>query len=209
MLFKTTITTLKEKLREPLPGIESHRKYSPLGDARLNSKVLDNTRDSAVLILFYPQGNQAYFPLILRPKYDGTHGGQMALPGGKAESNDENLRRTALREAQEEIGIKAIDVNIIGELTNVFIPVSNFNVKPVIGYMDYKPIFYPDAREVEEIIHINLDDVLNKEQVLFRNIMVRDKQMSVPGFELMNKWVWGATSFILSELSDILSVKHA
>lgn len=167
--------------------------------------IPDHVRNSAVLILLYPWMDKAYFPLILRPQYDGKHGGQMALPGGKAEPSDENLVRTALREAQEEIGIKAIDVKVLGELTDVYIPISNYIVRPVIGYMDYKPEFYPDVREVERIYHTDIEDIIRGGEIINREILIGSQQVMVPGFEVQDSWVWGATSLILSELSDVLN----
>lgn len=205
MLFDRTIDTLEKRLREPLPGEVSHRKYMHLGRWKDAQKIPDTVRSSAVLILLYPWMSQAYFPLILRPPYDGKHGGQMALPGGKAEPSDESLVRTALREAQEEIGIKAIDVKVLGELTDVYIPVSNYIVHPVIGYMDYKPDFYPDVREVERIYHTNIEDIIRGGEIINREILIGNQQVMVPGFEVQDSWVWGATSLILSELSDVLN----
>ncbi|WP_367913257.1 CoA pyrophosphatase [Leadbetterella sp. DM7] len=205
MLFDQTIDTLEKRLQEPLPGIASHRKYMHRARLKHTLPAPDNVRSSAVLILFYPWMSRAYFPLILRPQYDGKHGGQMALPGGKAEPSDENLVRTALREAQEEIGIKAIDVKVLGELTDVYIPVSNYMVHPVIGYMDYKPEFYPDAREVERIYYTDVEDIIRHGEIVNREILIGNQQVSVPGYVVQDSWVWGATSLILSELSDVLS----
>lgn len=204
MYFDLTISTLEQKLTEPLPGLISHKKYMHAGRLNRANIVPDNVRKSAVLILIYPYNNKAYFPLILRPQYDGRHGGQMALPGGKAEPNDESLIRTALREAQEEIGIKAIDVQVIGELTDVYIPISNFIVHPVVGYIDYKPDFFPDAREVDKIYLTDIEDVMRGGEIVSKEILVGKQRIAVPGFEIQDSWVWGATSLILSELSDVL-----
>ena len=204
MYFDHTISTLERKLTEPLPGIVSHKKYMHAGRLNNINGIPDNVRKSAVLILLYPIENKAYFPLILRPQYDGRHGGQMALPGGKAEPNDESLIRTALREAQEEIGIKAIDVQVIGELTDVYIPISNYIVHPVVGYIGYKPDFFPDAREVDKIYLTDLEDVMKGGEIVSKEILVGKQRIAVPGFEIHDSWVWGATSLILSELSDVL-----
>ena len=204
MYFDQTVSSLEQKLSEPLPGLLSHRKY--MHAARLNhtSGIPENVRKSAVLILFYPMNDRTYFPLILRPKYDGRHGGQMALPGGKAEPSDESLIRTALREAQEEIGIKAIDVKVIGELTDVYIPISNYLVHPVVGYMNYKPDFFPDAREVDKIYFTDVEDLIKGDDIVSKEILIGKQRILVPGFEIQDSWVWGATSLILSELSDVL-----
>lgn len=173
---------------------------------RLNSSITpnENTRQSAVLLAFYPSDREVFLPLILRPAYDGTHGGQMALPGGKMEYADENLVRTALREAQEEIGVKAMDVNIIGELTDVFIPVSNFVVKPIVGFLDYKPDFFPDKKEVEKIFEMKFSDFLKLENKGIRDITIGKRSMSVPGFEIQNQWIWGATALIINEVVEVV-----
>lgn len=204
MHFEEFIIHLKNQLKKPLPGQASHQKY--MHEARLKSTIQPNnyTRQSAVLILFYPFQNQAFVPLILRPAYDGTHGGQMALPGGKIEPSDENLIRTALREAQEEIGIKAIDVSILGKLTDVYIPVSNFNVLPVVGTIPYRPEFFPDATEVEKIFEISILDLLANESIEFRNVHVPNGTMNVPGFDVHGQWLWGATALIFQELKDLI-----
>lgn len=204
MYFEPFVNSLSSKLKGPLPGVEFQRKF--MHEERLLSHIQPNetTRQSAVLVAFYPSDGEVFLPLILRPAYDGTHGGQMALPGGKMEYADENLVRTALREAQEEIGVKAMDVNIIGELTDVFIPVSNFIVKPIVGYLDYKPDFFPDKREVEKIIEVKFSEFLKLENKGIRSITVGKRNLVVPGFDIQNQWVWGATALIINEIVEVV-----
>jgi 8-oxo-dGTP pyrophosphatase MutT (NUDIX family) len=204
MDFKTFVSTLGQKLTQPLPGHKSHLKM--MHSERLKSLAQPDsfTRSSAVLLLFYPDQGQIHLPLILRPNYDGRHGGQMALPGGKMEPFDENLSRTALREAQEEIGIKAVDVQVLGELTEVFIPVSNFMVQPVVGFLPYKPVFFPDKREVEKIFEVKYSLFTSKPNVLFKEVKVGKEMFVVPGFEIEEQWVWGATALILNEMLEII-----
>ena len=146
---------LESKLSQPLPGKDSHRNLMSSERLLIDKHPDFSTKESAVLLVFYPDKGQVYMPLILRPQYDGTHGGQMALPGGKMETQDESLVRTALREAEEEIGIKALDVNVLGKLSQVFIPVSNYLVQPVVGILDYKPEFFPDSKEVQAIFPVD------------------------------------------------------
>ncbi|WP_255076523.1 CoA pyrophosphatase [Lacihabitans sp. CCS-44] len=204
MYFEPFINSLSSKLKGPLPGVDFQRKF--MHEERLMSNIKPNetTRQSAVLVAFYPSDGDVFLPLILRPAYDGTHGGQMALPGGKMEYSDENLVRTALREAQEEIGVKAMDVNILGELTDVFIPVSNFIVKPIVGYLDYKPDFFPDKKEVEKIFEVEFSDFLKLENKGTRNITVGKRNLTVPGFDIQNQWIWGATALIINEVVEIV-----
>ncbi len=204
MYFEPFINSLTSKLKGSLPGVEFQRKF--MHEERLLSNIQPNetTRQSAVLVAFYPSDGEVYLPLILRPAYDGAHGGQMALPGGKMEYADENLVRTALREAQEEVGVKAMDVNIIGELTDVFIPVSNFMVKPIVGFLDYKPDFFLDKREVDKLFEIKFSDFLKLENKGIRSITVGKRNLTVPGFAIQNQWIWGATALIINEIVEVI-----
>lgn len=204
MQFDDFIFKLKKQINAPLPGPEFHQKM--MNQARANTRVKPNefTRKSAVLILFYPKDNHVFVPLILRPAYDGVHGGQMAFPGGRAEKEDENLIRTALREAQEEIGIKAIDVKILGQLTEIFIPPSNFFVLPVIGFINYLPDFYPDAREVDAIFEIPIEEFLSESNIQIRKVNVRGLLLETPCFVINDRIIWGATAMMLAELVEIL-----
>lgn len=161
-------------------------------------------RQSAVLVLLYPHKDTLYIPLIQRPKYDGVHGGQMALPGGKMENEDESLIRTALREAQEEIGIKTIDISVLGTLTQLYIPPSNFYVQPVVGYIPYRPDFFPDSREVDDIIEVPARELLENTSVQERIMEIRGKSFRTPGYAINNHWIWGATASMLAEFCEVL-----
>ncbi|GAB3511055.1 CoA pyrophosphatase [Emticicia fontis] len=171
---------------------------------RLKGEPNESTRRSGVLLLFYPKGEDIYLPLILRPQYDGVHGGQMAFPGGRAELKDKGIQDTALREAQEEIGIKASDVKIIGNLTELYINPSNLLCQPVLGYINYRPDFYPDEREVAAILEVPLSDFLNPDTVQTRLVEARGYKFETPGFIIQEQMVWGATAMMIAELLDII-----
>jgi 8-oxo-dGTP pyrophosphatase MutT (NUDIX family) len=203
--FTTFIDKLKTRLQQPLPGTTAHSIMA--SETRLKLKMPspnEKTRESAVLILFYPSDNQIFIPLILRPQYDGVHGGQMAFPGGRAEKEDENLIRTALREAQEEIGVRVSDVIILGKLTKLFIPPSNFYVQPVVGYLTRKPEFYPDPREVDKVIEIGLEDLKNPKIIGRKTLNVRGVEIDTPFYDILNTTVWGATAMMISELLVVI-----
>lgn len=204
MPFNDFINTLDTQLRQPLPGPEAHLKMASATRLRLKVQPNEKTRRSAVLILFYPYRDQILVPLILRPKYDGVHAGQMAFPGGRYEKTDENLIRTALREAQEEIGIKASDVQILGKLTELFIPPSNFYVLPVVGKLPYKPDFYPDPREVEAVLEVNLEELMDESIVGFTELDVRGITIEAPFYDIQGHKVWGATAMMISELLTVI-----
>jgi 8-oxo-dGTP pyrophosphatase MutT (NUDIX family) len=205
--FTSFISLAQENLSQPLPGHDAHLKL--MHKERILTKIApnENTKSSAVLMVFYPDKSKVFMPLILRPKYDGTHGGQMAFPGGKMEHFDRNLTITALREAQEEIGIKAMDVKIIGELTEVFIPVSNFKVQPIVGYLEYKPEFFPDQKEVSKIFEMHIEDFFESQNIGWKNVKIGQNDIEVPGFAIQEQWIWGATALIINEFLEVISKK--
>jgi 8-oxo-dGTP pyrophosphatase MutT (NUDIX family) len=203
--FSSFTTQLTEKLKFPLPGETAHQVMQASTKLRLTFKPNARTRKSAVLVLFYPHQNDIYFPLILRPAYDGVHSGQVAFPGGRYEPSDEDLIRTALREAQEEIGLRLTDVKILGILTELFIPASNFYVLPVIAAMPYRPDFYPDPREVEDIFEIKLEEISNSDIIGSSDIQVRGEQVHAPHYMVQGYKIWGATAMMISELLAVLN----
>lgn len=203
--FSLFTSQLTQKLKYPLPGESAHRTMQALTKLRLTFKPNARTRKSAVLILFYPNKNEIYFPLILRPAYDGVHSGQVAFPGGRYEPTDEDLIRTALREAQEEIGLRLNDVKILGILTELFIPASNFYVLPVVATMPYRPDFYPDPREVEDIFEIRLEEISDVNIIGSSDIQVRGEQVHAPHYMVQGYKIWGATAMMISELLSVLN----
>ncbi len=202
--FQQFKNILKNRLKQPLPGHEPF--YSMTGSKFIDREVRDfsKIRKSAVLIALYPDQNDIFIPLILRPPYDGTHGGQMAFPGGRMEEVDESYERTALREAEEEIGLKALDVQILGGLSELYIPPSNYWVKPIVGVLDTKPPFFPDAREVAAIHEIPLSEISNPDILTKKYIDVRGMKLKTTGFDIQGQWIWGATALMMWELLDVL-----
>jgi 8-oxo-dGTP pyrophosphatase MutT (NUDIX family) len=204
MSFIDFTDTLRYQLTLPLPGELAHERMAANSRWRQTTKPNDRTRKSAVLILFYPYQASIYLPLILRPKYDGVHAGQMAFPGGRYERTDRDLVQTALREAQEEIGIRVSDVTVLGQLTELFIPPSNFYVLPVVGVMMAKPDFYPDPHEVDQVIEVPLDTIIDPAIVGRMDMTVRGVEVDAPFYEIQNFRVWGATAMMISELLAVM-----
>lgn len=202
--FYSFIEKLTVQFQKPLPGETAHQIMQNSSKTRLNFKPNEQTRRSAVLILFYPFENEIYLPLILRPSYDGVHSAQIAFPGGRYEPTDENLIQTALREAKEEIGIEINDVKILGTLTELFIGPSNFKVLPVIGYLSHKPDFKADKREVEKILETKWSDISNPNIIGSSEMLIRGEQVIVPHYGIHNHKIWGATAKMISELLLLL-----
>ena len=198
---------LEKGMEHPLPGKEAQLFMSPnpVDMRRFDTKLPDNHRRGAVLILLYPNEKKAFFPLIKRPDYEGVHSGQIAFPGGKMEKEDGDEIETALREAWEEVGVHPEQVNLIGRMSTLFIPASNFLVTPVLGYSEAIPDFVPEEREVSKIIQTAVSTLyepsFRKQKILEFSDNFR---LDTPYFEVDKEMVWGATAMILSELLQIL-----
>ncbi|HZY78330.1 MAG TPA: CoA pyrophosphatase [Cyclobacteriaceae bacterium] len=162
-------------------------------------------RPGAVLLLIYPGADGAInFPLIKRPDYTGAHSGQVSFPGGKAEAG-ETIIETALREAQEEIGVDPKDVNVIGILSDFFVMPSNFMVTPVVGYMNERPKFVPDKIEVVRVLEGDINRLMPDAAITTSEIVVaKTVKLMAPHFLIDNEIVWGATAMMLNEFRYVL-----
>jgi 8-oxo-dGTP pyrophosphatase MutT (NUDIX family) len=201
------ISDLRERLKQPLPGELAHQmmRAEPKGKVLPDFKFNEAPRPGAVLILLYPESNELHFPLIKRSTYRGVHSGQIALPGGKSEPSDKDMVTTALREAEEEIGVDRNKIQIIGSLTDFYVIPSNFLVKPVIAYYDEKPNFKPNPFEVEKVIPANLKIIIQEESIRRKVLLAGGiYAMDAPYFEVSGETVWGATAMMLNELRLIL-----
>ncbi|MEI8204308.1 MAG: CoA pyrophosphatase [Bacteroidota bacterium] len=169
-------------------------------------KSLSNTdsfKKSAVLILFYSKNDEIYTVLIQRPVYNGVHSNQISFPGGKHEISDKNLHETAIRECFEEIGIQIGEGDVIGELSELFIPPSSFRVLPVLSCIYFEPIFKPNEFEVQHIIEAKLSDLFNPKNVKKVSMNVRGIQFKTPAIVLNQQVIWGATAMIINELKEV------
>ncbi|MFD1185375.1 NUDIX hydrolase [Pontibacter rugosus] len=202
------IEALRKRLQEPLPGEAAHNLMASTtrSNLKFRTKPDSQTKESAVLLLFYKDGGKIKLPLILRPVYEGVHSGQIALPGGRREEADKDFYQTALREAYEEIGINPEDVTVVGHLSDLFVFASNHMVHPVVGYMNHKPAFLTDPREVDQLIEVSLSTLLDKSIRGITNIVVSgNMEISAPYFDVDGHTVWGATAMMLSELLTIIN----
>jgi 8-oxo-dGTP pyrophosphatase MutT (NUDIX family) len=208
MNFIKVIKSIENEISNPLPGRVVQLKMSSIQRLRemIDQSQINSGIKSSVLILLYPSGaDEISMVLIQRPSYEGVHGGQISLPGGRSEEKDLDLKETALREAHEEIGIDPGKVTTIGVLSDLYIPPSNYLVLPFLGYTMERPQFKPDAQEVAGIIEIKLKDLLNEDNIKHKEIYVRPGlTVYGPCFEIDNHTIWGATAMILNEFKEIL-----
>jgi 8-oxo-dGTP pyrophosphatase MutT (NUDIX family) len=195
---------LRAKLQEALPGKLVQERMSPNIRTSLNFIHEKPLRQSAVMLLLYPKNGELYLAYFKRPEYDGPHSGQIAFPGGKAEIQDATILETALRETKEEFGIEPEMIDVLGALTNIYIPVSNMDVSPFVGFLTSAPNFIPNTDEVNYIIElpisILLDDNAKKTETKFRHGM----EIETPMYVYNKEEIWGATAMITSEFEEIL-----
>ena len=191
-----------------LPGETAHRLLAPKARVQTSQAKTQpnfNPRMSAVLVLLYPHEGELRNVLIRRPEYQGTHSGQIAFPGGKQEPEDVDLVETALREAEEEVGVTRNSIEVISALSEVYIPPSNFLVHPHLAFTTERPDFVADQLEVAEIVEYPVSrlldpDVLKPKKIQFSNGFVLDTMY----FDIHGHVVWGATAMMLSELRVLL-----
>lgn len=161
-------------------------------------------RHAGALLLLYPREGALHFPLTRRTESVETHKGQISLPGGSQE-NGESLEQTALREAQEEVGADPAQVEVLGALSPVYIPPSNFCLHPFVGYTQYRPDFQMFAAEVAEIIEAPLAALLDPASAREEDWDVQGQTRHVPFYQIGPHKVWGATAMVLAEFAAVLA----
>ncbi|MCP5098442.1 MAG: CoA pyrophosphatase, partial [Chloroflexi bacterium] len=162
-------------------------------------------RVGGVLLLLYCVENELHFVLTRRRDDLNSHGGQISFPGGRQEPG-EPLQTTALRETDEEIGVSPTAVSILGHLTDIYIPPSDFEVHPFVGWYheNGKPTFNPATTEVAEIIEVPLAHLFDPNTRREEPWDFRGHQITIPFFEIEEHKVWGATAIMLSEFVERL-----
>jgi len=201
------IDWLRERLQQELPGAIGQERMA----ARVKPmppQVPKNARPSAVLSLLYPVEDMLHLLLIKRVADGKAHSGQIGFPGGKSEPSDADLKYTALREAHEEVGIHSSQVDILGALTPLYIPVSNFQVYPFVAFANERPIFNLSESEVSDILEIPVEELLHEDNKTVVNVtspVMPEILRSVRAYKLKSGGIiWGATAMIISELETVL-----
>jgi 8-oxo-dGTP pyrophosphatase MutT (NUDIX family) len=204
--FQELCNRLSERLKLPLPGGDAHEPFRavPVGDVKPLFEHSLPPRPGGVLVLLYENNGRIQFPLIKRAEYAGAHSGQISLPGGKAEPGEDAVR-TALRECEEEIGVSATYIKVLGQLSDFHVIPSNFIVTPVIACIDRKPVFKPDPYEVVRVLTGTIEEIAHDGAMKQKEILAAGKyKMNAPHFEIEGEVVWGATAMMLNEFRMII-----
>lgn len=203
--FKSEITKIEACLSaNRLPGLQSQMKMMPATRLEeMKSPPNNNPRKSAVLVLFYPKNNRAHLVMIVRATDNTVHSGQISFPGGKVEKTDRSLVHTALREANEEIGVIPGSIKIIGKLDKLYIPPSNFDVYPIVG-VTYRVPDFKSNDEVQKILEIDFGTLIDRDTCTYKKIRYKaGNEFIVPCYYVQGEVIWGATAMIVSELLDV------
>lgn len=201
-------SVLSDILSGELPGQQAQFLMAPVHrreetDATVGGKPC---REAAVLALFYPDGSvhESHLLLTVRPAGMARHAGQVALPGGRRET-DETLQETALRETHEEVAITPGRIRIVGQLSPLFVTPSTFCVYPFVGVMDEKPDMTVTSDEVAHVFGAPLRSLTRPETRKTTVKEIRGRRMHIPYFDLNGQFVWGATAMMLAELAALLN----
>lgn len=196
---------LRIRLQSELPGREVQLRMAVSAKQFYTSAHSEkNAVPAAVLILLHEHQNRTCFYLTERSEFVEHHRGQISLPGGVQENN-ENLLDTALRETEEELGIPVKHIKVLGTLTPLFVLVSGFKIHPFIGILTSRIKMKPAHMEVAEVFSAQINELLDEHNLKKESRNIRGLDVMVPYFQLNNHKVWGATSMILSEFKVILS----
>lgn len=204
------IDYIQRALNNPLPGVSGQEKMAPRPSTGVTNRwiIPDYCREAGVLLLLYPRADQLqelHLVFTRRPDYLSSHKGQISFPGGRREDG-EALEVTAIRETQEELGVRPDTIKIIGKLSTLYTPPSNFCIYPFVAFSQTRPAFQPNHVEVAELIEapfsLLLDPAIRKEETWsFENFGERQ----IPFFDIFGHKVWGATAMILSEFLMLLA----
>ena len=205
------IEQLRERLAMPLPGktaqykMASRRRLEELGPALIPPA---DARVACVLNLLHRQSDGQWRTVLIQRSDNprDRHSGQVSFPGGRYEEHDGDLVNVALREAHEEVGVSPLEVQVLGRLTELYIPVSNFVVHPFVGVLLGVPDFRPQPGEVEAILTPELSLFRLPENQKTTDIRVGHGAVmkDVPYFDVGGRIVWGATAMIMSEFLEAI-----
>jgi len=206
MDFNTVLNILNQKKHNKLPASAAHNLVM---DTTVRQQIFKRVKyrtlpkQAAVLALIYPNAQQqAQMVFILRKTYKGHHSGQISFPGGKREVFDADLKATALRETQEEVGLSSELIVIKQQLSPIFIPISNFEVQPFLGICDQIPDFKLDPVEVESILEFPFAQILHNPLVSINHTYF-GQSYALKAFQVNQYKIWGATAMILSEIVQL------
>lgn len=207
------IENLHKRFEEPLPGLDAQLKMSSIRRrmANFDYEMPETHKNAAVLCLLFPKNDEWHIGLMKRTAHEkDKHAGQISFPGGSYETTDPSFEYTAIRETEEEIGVPQNEINIIGKMTNLYIPISNFLVHPYVGFCETQPNFVPDASEVAAVLQPSVRHLLHPTTRKTKTITTHHgwTMKDVPYFDIEGDTLWGATAMMMNEFLEIAKELH-
>ena len=206
-----TLDTLRRALARPLPGLPAQLHMSPPYRAGIVPREIVDPNYGGVLILLYPHAGELHFVLMLRSDHPADrHKGQISLPGGRHEAFDAGYVATALREAREELGIALDEYELLGSLSPLYIPPSNFHIYPAAAYTPARPHFVPDPAEVAALIEVPLGTLLDPATRMVEEWAMpqyNNARVMMPHYRIAGHKVWGATAMVLAEFASLIAAE--
>lgn len=202
-----SVDTLRAALQRPLPGLDAQVAMMPRprpGMAR-GADPFHRPREGGVLILFYPGADELCLVLTRRSEALPNHRGQISFPGGARDPEDADFVQTALREGDEELSIPVDGTEVLGVLTPLYIPPSDYRIYPVVAFRSCRPAFVPSPYEVAEVLEVPVSWLLSDDSLRVETWELRGMEVEVPFFEFHGHKVWGATAMVLAELRAVLA----
>ena len=209
MNVQSVLKVLEQALKRPKPGITAQLQMipNPRPGHKLYFEVEDTCVKAGVLILLYPCDEHLHLVFTLRTEGVDYHQSQICFPGGRQEPGEE-LEQTSLRETCEELGILPESIHILGRLTPLYIPPTNYCIYPVVATTDERPDFNPSTYEVAEVLELPLDYLLNPENIRREVWTIRGISVEVPFYFFKGHKIWGATAMVLAELLEIIRMER-
>ena len=209
--FPFLIQSLQRKLTTGiLPGEEMHLKMAHAIRRVALPEDISHAKPAGVLIMLYEKPSLGLHVIMVR-RISGQgrdkHAGQIAFPGGKRDPSDRDLMYTALREAGEEVAVDLTQVDVLGALSSLYIPVSKFLVHPYVSFVHGWPQLSPQETEIDTILDLPLSSFRAHEARQTTRIALTNRITlnHVPCFFIEGHVIWGATAMIMNELLELLN----
>jgi 8-oxo-dGTP pyrophosphatase MutT (NUDIX family) len=202
---RTVLEKIERGLRAPLPGIPAQLRMAtaPRPGHRAYFEIEGTCLKAGVLVLLYEREGELRLLLTRRTEVVLHHRGQISFPGGEQHPG-ESLEATALREAAEELGLDLGPVRVLGKLTPLFIPPSNYCIYPTVAFLPGAPDFKPQPDEVAEVIEVPVSHLAAPENLRLETWTIGSRTVNVPYYAYSACKIWGATAMVLAEFLALL-----
>jgi len=206
---RAVLEKIERGLRAPLPGIPAQLRMAtaPRPGHRAYFEVEGTCLKAGVLVLLYERDGELRLLLTRRTELVLHHRGQISFPGGEQHPG-ESLEATALREAAEELGLDLGPVRVLGKLTPLFIPPSNYCIYPTVAFLPGAPDFKPQPDEVAEVIEVPVGHLAAPESLRLETWTIGSRTVNVPYYAYSACKIWGATAMVLAEFLALLDTSR-